>query len=167
MALVVAGVASVGATQQKSSFEGGDFAGWNAQGKGWSVYGRAASDGSKSAMCSVSKGEAAGLKACAKVVSKAEPGWIVKVDLDIAGKTKTKSSKGKVSVICVDAAGTILAEVERVVFAPSTKFQKVSIPELIVPSGTTETYLMLMVEVQHEAKSSEWWRFDNVIIDVK
>ena len=167
VALVAMGVASAGATQLKSSFEAGDFTGWNAQGKGWSIYKRAASDGTKSAMCSVSRGEAAGLKACAKVISGAEPGWIVKVELDIAGKAKSKSSKAKISVICVDSSGTIISEVERVVSASSPKFKKLSIPELIVPSGTTETYLMLMVEVGQTAKSAEWWRFDNVIIVVK
>ncbi|MDF7824851.1 hypothetical protein P4B35_12570 [Pontiellaceae bacterium B12227] len=168
LALIAVGVASVGAAQVKSSFESGDFSGWNAQGKGWTVYSRAASDGEKSAMCSVSKGEPAGLKACAKLISKAEPGWVVKVDLDIAGKAKSQSSKAKVSVICIDAAGNILQEKEKVLSAPSTKFQKLSIPEVIVPSGTAETYLMLMVEVKKPAaKAAEWWRFDNVVIDVK
>lgn len=167
LALSIAGVLTVSATQTKSSFEGGDFSGWNAQGKGWAVYGRASSDGSKSAMCSISKGDPVGIKACAKSVSKAQPGFIVKVDLDIAGKSKAKYSKAKVSVICVDNTGQILQEVEKVISTPTGKFHKISIPELMVPSGTVETYLMLMVEVNQASRSSEWWRFDNVTIDVK
>lgn len=155
------------ATKTKSSFEAGDFSGWNAQGKGWTVYDRAASDGSKSAMCSVAKGEPVGLKACAKVISKAEPGFIVKVDLDVAGKVKSKSSEAKITLICLDKSGTILQEVEKKIAVPSTKFQKISVPELMVPSGTVQTYLMLMVEVKKPAKAAEWWRFDNVVIDVK
>lgn len=167
LALIAAGTASVYAAQTKSSFESGDFIGWNAQGKGWTVYEKAGSDGKKSAMCSILKGEPVGLKACAKSISKADPGWIVKVDLDISGKAKSQSSKAKVTVVCLDATGQILQEVEKVISVPSKDFQKVSLPELIVPSGTAETYLMLMVEVKQSAKANEWWRFDNVVINVK
>lgn len=166
-AFVAAVAVSVGASQMKSSFESGDFSGWNAQGKGWSVYSKAASDGEKSAMCLVNKGESVGLKACAKTVSKAEPGFIVKVDLDVAGKAKARNSNAKVSVICVDRAGNILKEVEKKVSLATSKFIKVSVPELMVPSGTVETYLMLMVEVSQPSKGKEWWRFDNVVIQVK
>lgn len=167
LALLVAGTATVYAKQTKSSFESGDFSGWNAQGTGWTVYTKAASDGKKSAMCSVSKGEPVGLKACAKSINKADPGWIVKVDLDISGKAKFQSSKAKVTVVCLSETGKILKEVEKVITVPTTEFKKVSLPELIVPPGTVETYLMLMVEVQKPAKAKEWWRFDNVVIDVK
>lgn len=167
LALMLAGTASVYAKPVKSSFESGDFSGWNAQGKGWSVYAKAGSDGSKSAMCSVAKGEPVGLKACAKSINKADPGWIVKVNLDIAGKAKSQSSKAKVTLICLGATGSILQEVEKVITVPSAEFKKISLPELIVPPGTVETYLMLMVEVKQPAKSKEWWRFDNVVIDVK
>ncbi|MDF7808486.1 hypothetical protein P4E94_13625 [Pontiellaceae bacterium B12219] len=160
-------MALVCSAQTKSSFEIGDFTGWSAQGSGWSIYGRAASDGNKSAMCEVSKGEAPGLKACAKLIDKAEPGWIVTADLDIAGKNKAGSSRAKISVVCLDAAGSILAEVEKVVSKPSTDFKKVVVPELLVPSGTKQTYLMLMVEVTEASKAKEWWRFDNISIVVK
>ncbi|MDF7801704.1 hypothetical protein P4C99_19660 [Pontiellaceae bacterium B1224] len=160
-------VAPVYSEQTKSSFESGDFTGWNAQGAGWSVYSKAGSDGSKSAMCSIAKKEPAGLKACAKAISSAEPGWIVQVDLDIAGKVKSQSSTAKATVVCLDATGKILQEVEKVITVPSEEFKKVSLPELIVPSGTAQTYLMLMVEVKQTAKSKEWWRFDNIIINVK
>lgn len=167
LALLGAGVASAHAGQTKSSFESGDFTGWNAQGTGWSVYSKAGSDGKKSAMCSIAKKEPAGVKACAKPISNAEPGWIVKVDLDIAGKVKSQSSTAKVTVICLDATGKILKEVEKVISVPSEEFKKISLPELIVPSGTAQTYLMLMVEVKQTAKAKEWWRFDNIIINVK
>lgn len=167
LALMVAGVASVYAAQTKSSFESGDFTGWNAQGAGWTVYSKAGSDGKKSAMCSVSKKETPGLKACAKSISNANPGWIVQVDFDICGKAKSQSSKAKATVVCLDATGKILQEVEKVIPMPPEDFQKISLPELIVPSGTAQTYLMLMVEVTQTAKANEWWRFDNVIINVK
>lgn len=153
--------------QGKSSFETGDFTGWNVQGKGWSIYTKDASDGSKSAMCTVPKGDpAGGVMACAKVI-KAQPGFVIKVDLDLAGKAKKRSSRVKISVICVDAAGNILQEVEKKVAIPSSEFQKVSVPELIVPAKTAEAYVMLMVEVAKPVKSTEWWRFDNVVIQVK
>lgn len=167
LALMVAGVTTVYAAPTKSSFESGELTGWNAQGKGWAVYSKAGSDGKKSAMCSVSKGEPVGLKACAKSVSKAAPGWIVQVNLDIAGKARSESSKAKVTVVCLDATGQILQEVEKVITVPSAEFKKVSLPELIVPSGTVQTYVMLMVEVKQTSKANEWWRFDNVVIDVK
>ncbi|WP_322607230.1 hypothetical protein [Pontiella agarivorans] len=152
--------------QGKSSFETGDFTGWNVQGKGWTIYSRDASDGSKSALCTVSKGEPAGVMACAKVV-KAQPGFVVKVDLDLAGKARHNSSRVKISVICVDAGGGILQEVEKTVAVPSSDFHRISVPELIVPAKTAETYVMLMVEVTKTAKSTEWWRFDNVLIRVE
>lgn len=166
-AAACAAVLSVHGALTESSFEAGDFTGWNAQGKGWTVTTKDASAGEKSAMCTVSKGEAAGIKACAKVISKADPGFVVNVSLDVAGKNKSKSSAAKISVICVDKSGSILSEVEKKVTAPSTKFKKVSVPEIIIPSGTAETYLMLMVEVTQPAKSAEWWRFDNVVIKVE
>ncbi|QBG47241.1 hypothetical protein EGM51_07470 [Verrucomicrobia bacterium S94] len=160
-------VAEGALAQGKSSFETGDFTGWNVQGKGWSIYAKDASDGSKSAMCTVSKGEpAGGVMACAKVI-KAQPGFVVKVDLDLVGKAKKRSSRVKISVICVDAAGNILQEVEKKVAVPPSEFQTVSVPELIVPAKTAETYVMLMVEVAKPVKSTEWWRFDNVRIQVK
>jgi hypothetical protein len=165
--LISIGMAMVCSAQTKSSFETGDFTGWSAQGSGWSVYGRAASDGSKSAMCEVAKGEAPGLKACAKLIDKADPGWIVTANLDISGKNKSASSKAKISIVCLDAAGSILGEVEKVISSPSTDFKKVTVPELIVPSGTKQTYLMLMVEVTQSSKAKEWWRFDNVSVVVK
>jgi hypothetical protein len=165
--LIPFSMALVCSAQTKSSFEIGDFTGWSVQGSGWSVYGRSASDGNKSAMCEVSKGEAPGIKACAKLIDKAEPGWIVKAEVDISGKNKAGSSRAKISIVCLDAAGSILSETERVFSKPDTDFQKLIMPELLVPSGTKQTYLMLMVDVVDVSKAKEWWRFDNVSIVVK
>ena len=69
--LIWAGVMFADSAQIRSSFEGGDFAGWNTQGDGWSIDEKAASTGVKSAMYTVSKGDAPGLKACAMVIKKA------------------------------------------------------------------------------------------------
>jgi hypothetical protein len=149
-----------------SSFEGGSFAGWTTQGDGWSVYGRAASDGKKSAMCSVSKGEA-GMKACVRMIDQAEPGWIIKANLDIAGKTKTKSSKAKVVIMCIDAKGNTLRESAKELTVAPAKFQSVSIPEIVIPSGTAATYMMLVVEIPEPARGNEYWRFDDVIINIQ
>ena len=154
------------AEKTKASFESGDFTGWDTQGKGWSVYAKAGSDGEKSAMCVVEKGEAPGLKALARKVNKADVGWAVKVSLDISGKAKSKSTKASIVVMCLDKDGKPIREVKQEVTAPNTKFQKISLPEIIVPSGTVETYLMLVVETVKPAAAKEWWRFDNVVIDV-
>lgn len=165
--VVFAAIASARAAVTVSSFEAGDFSGWNAQGTGWAVNDKEASNGTKSAYCVVSKGEAPGVKACAKVIPKAAPGFVINASLDLAGKNKRKSSNAKISIICVDSTGNILSEVEKKVSAPSTDFKKVTVPELIIPSGTAQTYFMLMIEVTQPAKSSEWWRFDNVVIKVE
>ncbi|WP_372797984.1 hypothetical protein [Pontiella sp.] len=165
-AAALAAVGTVQAAQTNSSFETGDFTGWNAQGAGWSVTDKGASDGRKSAQCAVARDEAPNVKACAKVISNAKPGFLIRVNLDVAGKNKHKSSSAKISVICVDKAGAILAEQEKKISAPQTEFGRVTVPELLVPSGTAEAYLMLMVEVATPARSAEWWRFDRVDISV-
>lgn len=158
---------NAGAEKIRSSFESGELTGWNSQGKGWSVYAKAGSDGEKSAMCIVEKGEEAGLKALAREIEKAEPGWMVKVDLAIAGRAKSQSSKASVVLMCVDKDGTPLREVKKEISKPETGFQRLSLPEVVVPSGTVETYLMLVVEVKQTSGAKEWWRFDNIVIDVK
>lgn len=150
-----------------SSFEGGSFAGWTTQGDGWSIYGRAASDGKKSAMCEVSKGENAGMKACIREIDKAAPGWIIKASLDLSGKAKTQSSKAKIVLMCIDAKGNTLRESKQEISAPSSGFKTVTIPEMAVPSGTVATYMMLVVEVPETARGNEYWRFDDVIISVQ
>lgn len=167
-ALLLAGAhVAGGATQIKEGFESGTFSGWNVQGEGWSVYAKAASEGEKSAMVAIQKNEPAGLKAAVRLVEKAEAGWVVQVRMDVAGKVRTNSSQFTVSLVCVDQEGGILREVEKKVAEPSTNFSRISLPELVVPSGTVETYLMIVVEVPDAAKSSEWWRFDNVVVELK
>lgn len=150
-----------------SSFEGGSFAGWTTQGNGWSVYGRAASDGKKSAMCQISKGEGAGMKACIRMIDQAEPGWIIKATLDISGKAKTKSSKAKVVLMCIDEKGNTLRESKKEIAVPPSDFQSYTIPEIVIPSGTAAAYMMLVIEVSETARGNEYWRFDDVIINVK
>ncbi len=164
---LLACVLSSGAAQSKYSFEVGDFAGWTVQGEAWSIYTKAASDGEKSAMCSISKGDAPGLKACARPVEKADAGWVVNAKLDICGKAKSNSSKATVVLMCVDEKGGTIREVKKEILVPASKFENVSLPEIVVPSGTVETYLMLVVEVTKPAGANEWWRFDNVVIEVK
>ena len=165
--LVMALAAGARAARQESGFEQGDFSGWNTQGSGWSVYAKAASEGKKCAMVSVAKGEAAGLKAAAKPILGVEPGSVLKVELDVAGRTKTSSSSLTASVICVDAAGSALREVKKKVARPAEDFRTLKLPELVVPSGTAEAYLMLVVEVPAEARGHEWWRFDRVVFNVE
>ncbi len=167
LVLLMANTVFAGTAPVKSSFEDGTFAGWNVQGGEWSIYTKAGSDGKKSAMCSISKGRAAGVLACARVIEKASPGWMVKVDLDVAGKAKYKNSKMNVSVMCIDADGNTIKEVKKQISTPSTSFQKVSLDELMIPSGTAETYLMIVVELADKSRGKEWWRFDNVVIQVK
>ncbi len=165
--LVLASATLAESAQIKSGFEFGDFTDWNIQGEGWSIYEKSASEGEKSAMCIVSKGEVPGLKACARIVNKTGPGWVVSAKLDVAGKIKSKSSKVNLALICIDAEGNTLREVKKQITTPLTKFQKVTLQELIIPSGTTEVYFMMVVEVIKTANSKEWWRFDNVVIDIK
>ncbi len=165
--LMMASAMLAESAQVKSSFESGDFTGWNKQGEGWTVYAKAASKGEKSAMYTVAKGEEAGLKACARIVENAGPGWVITAQVDIAGKAKSKSSKVNLALMCIDAEGNTLREVKKQVTSPSVKFQKVTLDELIVPSGTKEVYFMMVVEVTQVAKAKEWWRFDNIVIDVK
>ena len=118
-------------------------------------------------MLKVSKGEAAGLKAAARLIPNTYAGSVIKVEFDVAGKVKTQSSKLTASVVCVDAAGQILREEKKTTTSPSSDFSRLSLPELIVPSGTAEAYLMWVVELPTAARGNEWWRFDNVRIEVK
>ncbi len=165
--MLLAGVMFAASAQLRSSFEGGDFSGWTTQGEGWSIYEKAASAGVKSAMCTVSKGDAPGLKACVMVIKKAEPGWVIKAELDVAGKVKSNSSKVSLAVLCIDEAGNTLQEVKKQITAPTAEFKKVILSELVIPTGTAEAYFMIVVEVSKEAKAKEWWRFDNVVIELK
>ena len=164
---LMASVMLVESAPVKHSFESGDFSGWKTDGQKWSVYGKSATDGKKSAMCVISKGTAPGLQACIVGIDKAEPGWIISAKLDVSGKVKSNSSKANLTLICVDAAGNTLREVKKTIVAPSTTFQTVVLEELDVPSGTAQAYLMIVVEVTQKSRAKEWWRFDNVVIEVK
>jgi len=118
-------------------------------------------------MCSVSKGEAPHLKACAHLIEKAEAGWVVKADLWIAGKNKSESSVFTASIVCIDSGGSILREVKKKLSKPDRAAQQLTLPEIIIPSGTAETYLMLVVEVTQEARGNEWWKFDDITVLIK
>lgn len=155
------------AEKTRASFESGDFTGWTKQGSGWTVDGKMAVHGEKSALCMVEKGEKPGLKACAREIPEAEAGWVVKVEARIAGKKNTERSKVSIAVICVGKDGKTLREVKKEVTRPNGDFALISLPEMIIPSGAVKTYLMLVVEVTKESKAKEWWRFDDVSIDVK
>ncbi|VGO14576.1 hypothetical protein PDESU_03139 [Pontiella desulfatans] len=150
----------------KSSFESGDFTGWTIQGKGWSIYAKAASNGEKSAMCSIAKGDAPEMKACVRTIAKADAGWVVKGSVDVAGKIKG-NSKATVVLMCIDAEGKTLRESKKVITKPSATFQTITLSDFVVPSGTAETYLMLVVETIKTSTAKEWWRFDNVVVEVE
>ena len=167
IALVLASGSLAWSAVIKSSFESGEFTDWTVQGEGWSVYGRAGSDGEKSAQCSVSKGEGPAMKACMRSIGKVMDGAVIKSRIDVYGKSKTKSSQVKIALMCVDAQGGILREVKKELTVPSSKFKRITLPEVIVPSGTVETYFMIVVEVPAAAKGNEWWRFDNIYINVQ
>ena len=160
--LVVACMAE--ATQVRSGFES-DFSGWTTQGNGWSITDKSVFEGKKAALCTIPKGDPAGLKACAFLVEKAAAGWVVKADFQVAGKTKDGSSL-TASLVCIDAQGNILREEKKTLTNPPNEFRALSLPEVIVPSGTAETYLMLVVELKEPARSKEWWLFDNVVIHI-
>jgi len=165
--LSMTGVLLAESAQVKHSFEKNDFSGWNMQGEGWSIYAKAASDGEKSAMCVIPKGTAPQLKACALQIKQAAPGWVLTARIDVSGKVKSKSSNLSFVVMCLDKDGNTLREERKKIIAPSKEFQKIALPEIVVPSGTVEAYLMVVVEVTQTTKGKDWWRFDNVVIDVK
>ncbi len=165
--LLTLSVVRVESASIKYSFESGDFSNWKTEGQKWSIYKRSATDGTKSAMCTLSKGSAPGVQACIVGIKDANPGWVLVAKLDVSGKVKSNSSKLNLTLICVDVAGNTLREVKKTIVAPSAEFQTVVLPELDVPSGTTEAYFMIGVEVTQPPSSKEWWRFDNVVLQVK
>ena len=150
-----------------TGFENGDFSGWTTQGSGWSITEKMVFEGEKAAMCSITKREPATLKACVLLVDKAKAGWVVKADLQVMGKARSKSSSMTASIVCIDSAGEVLRESKKTLSTAPKEYQRISLPEVIVPSGTEETYLMLVVELKDEAKGNEWWRFDDVVVQVK
>lgn len=107
------------------------------------------------------------MKACIRVIEKAEPGWIIKASLDISGKAKSQSSMAKIVLMCIDEQGNTLRESKKEISSPQAKFQAVTVPEIVIPSGTAATYMMLVVEVTDVASGNEYWRFDDVIISVQ
>ena len=107
------------------------------------------------------------MKACIRLIDKAEPGWVLKASLDVSGKAKTNSSKVKIVLMCIDEKGNTLRESEKEITVPPAKFQSFTVPEIVIPSGTAAAYMMLVVEIPQTARGNEYWRFDDVIINVK
>ena len=121
-----------------------------------------------SAMCSVLKGNGPELRACAQAINRAAPGKTIHISLDVAGIAvqKTPHSKGSVVVLCTDADGQVLAEYRHDIVKPKAGFQRVEIADVVIPPDTVETHLMLLVEVYEVATDGDWWRFDNINIQV-
>jgi hypothetical protein len=150
------------------SFESGDFVGWETHGKGWSINGKMASEGRVSAMCGVQKGEEPTLKACSQKINGASAGKRISVSMDVAAIAvqQTPNTKASIIILCVDENGTALKEFRHDLVDLKAQFQKVKIPIAIVPEDSAECHLMLIVENDQVAKDGDWWRFDNVNIQI-
>ena len=149
-------------------FESGDFAGWKTAGQGWEVSSNIASEGRMSAMCSVKKGETAEIRACIQKINNVFPGKRMRLSVDVMAiaVTKTPNSRGSIVILCTNAEGSVLKEYRHDLVRPKAQFQNVVIENAVVPEGTVETHLMLVVEGYQLAADGDWWRFDNVNIQI-
>lgn len=154
---------------QNAGFETKDFSGWDTSGKGWSIDGKLFSEGAFSALCSVSKGDKPELRACVQKISGVAAGKIVEVSADVSGfdVVKTPNSKACLAVLCFGDKGQVLKEYRSSVDRPGSAFQPVEIDDAVVLPGTRQIYIMLVVEVFQPAMDGDWWRFDNVKLDVR
>lgn len=158
------GITSAQDFLRNPSFESRDFSGWTANGKGWSVSNKQSSEGKFSALCSVKKGDAPGMRVCLQKVGEVRSGKIVQVTLDAAAGDLANgaNSKASLTILCTGAKGNVVKEYRSNILKPQTYFRQVKIDDAIVLPGTLDVYIMLVVEVYQQAIDEDWWRFDNV-----
>ncbi len=153
---------------QNPGFESRDFSGWDVRGQGWTIDGKSFSEGAVSALCTIKKGDKPGLRACVQKITDADAGKLVEVSMDVSGVSVVQpaNSKACLAILCFDAQGIVLKEYRSNVVRPTAEFQPVKIDDAIVLQGTTEVYVMLVVEVYQPATDSDLWRFDNIILKI-
>lgn len=163
----LAGTASAKILENRG-FESGDFAGWKTHGKGWKVQSKHSTEGMVAAQCAVMKGDEPGLRACAQLINHADIGKMISVSLDVSGIAVplTPNSESRIMIVCVDANGKMIKEYQESIDNPKTQFQSVKLENAVVPHGTVEIYLMLVVEVTKTAIDGDWWNFDNINIQI-
>lgn len=150
-------------------FETGDFSGWDTKGQGWSISDKSPSEGLRYAVCAVKKGEERGLRVCMQKIGPVPAGKIVEVSLDVAATDVARSpnSKACIAVLCTDAKGGVRKEYRSGIGRPSAQFRPVEIDDAVVLPGTTDVYIMMVVEVFQTALDDDWWRFDNVAVRIR
>lgn len=168
----VAGVCFVCPAEElltNASFESGDFSGWDTKGSGWSISEQSPSDGLRSAVCTVKKGDARALRVCMQKIGTVTQGKIVEVTLDVAATDVARSTNSKacIAVLCTDSKGAVRKEYRLNIDRPSTEFRQVIIDDAVVLSGTDNVYIMLVVEVFQPASDDDLWRFDNVKVMIR
>ncbi len=149
---------------ENAGFEAGTLAGWTTTGKGWSISRDRFSEGACSALCTVSKGDQPGTRACLQQLSGIAPNRVVEVSLEISGVNvaQTPHSKAYLAILCVDAEANVLKEYRSGVIMPKSAFQPIKIDDAVVLAGTEQVYVMLVVKVFEEAVDEDRWRFDHV-----
>ncbi len=161
-------VSSAAGLLRNAGFESQDFTGWITSGKGWTIDKDVVAEGTCSALCTVGKGEKAGTRACLQKITGIEANRIIQVSLDVSGTNvaRTPNSKACLAILCVDAGGNVLKEYRASVIKPTNAFRELKIDDAIVLPTTAQVYIMLVVEVYQTASNDDWWRFDNVKIDI-
>jgi hypothetical protein len=165
--LVVAGLVGTASSVlalSNGDFETADFSGWNMRGKGWSIIEVKDRDGKRSAECAIVTGDEPELRAAIQLIPNADPGKIIEVSLDAAVTvvTKTPASTSYVTVMCTGSDGSVLKEYRKDFVRLKTTFRKMTLDNVVVPPGTVETYLMIVVEISEKAPGNSGWRFDNI-----
>ncbi len=168
MVSIICNTCSAGELLKNAGFETRDFSGWITSGRGWSIDKDMHSEGSRSALCTVAKGDSPETRACLQMLKGIEANRIVEVTLDISGinVVQTPNSKASLAILCMDAKGNVLKEYRSNVIKPTTAFQPVKIDDAVVLPGTAQVCVMLVVEVYEKAANNDWWRFDNVSIAI-
>ncbi|MBN2786543.1 MAG: hypothetical protein JXR25_17130 [Pontiellaceae bacterium] len=167
--LLCCSVGHAGLALKNAGFESRDYSGWAIRGAGWSIDHKKVSKGESAAVCRVKKGDAAETRACVQALSGIEVGRIVEVQVDVSAISVVQSANSKVclAVLCMDTKNNLIKEYRSGVTSPGTAFMPVKIDDAVILPGTEQVYVMLVVEVFRNAEDDDWWRFDEVLLNIR
>ena len=160
---------SVSIACKNPGFETGDFTGWTTSGKGWTIDTQSASEGTASALCTVGKGDGPQLRACLQKIEGIPAGKILEASLDVSATDayQTQNSTAFLAILCFDGRGELLNEYRTSTPVLKPTFRHIKIDDAVVLPGTEQVYVMLVVEVYQTASDNDFWRFDNVRLQVR
>jgi len=167
-ALYLAAVSAYGQVPENPGFESGDLKGWSYFGKGWSVNSKQASEGTNSLVNAVLKGNIPELRGCGQKL-KVQPGQVLSVSVDVSAVAVklTPNSQAHMLLIFLDENGNMLRKYKTIVEDIRMPWQTLAVRGAVVPEKAVEAYIVLVVEVTRKAADGDWWRFDNLRVEIR